>query len=813
MRFAGRAGVRSFVGVSSALLAAGCGGGGGGGSGISASFEAAATTLAEDAGPTSGRVVLHTSLPALTEPFTLEVVDLGTGTAASGSDYTAFTPLTIAFPAGSIDGDVQTIALEPLDDSLVEGANETVRLRLQDPSGGELASPATFTATLTDIHAATVGFAAGSSSTGNEQGGAEAVALELDCGAGVTLGLAVNVRVSDLRTGSATSSADYSAFSAQTVTFPSGSADGAVRTVNVNVIDDGSFESDETVELGLSAPTGCTVGAVNEHVLTIDDDDLLGSAAFVASEGPSGTESALAYDETLDLGSQTVGAGPNAGTLVRVTNGGGTNMALGAPHLTGSNANDFAVEVDGSTAPLVPAGGPAALDSASPLVALAGDPGPGIALAIDRERVAELAALDRVTLHDFPLPDLGPLTLELERRPLPVTEDAVLAVDGVAVEGGPLALVGDLQLWSGHVAELPGSRVFLALHGSGDGAQGYVELPLPQDRLVHFVADSTGTVRLLREPELERLGLAPPGDFCAGERFAPGIPAPLDLAAGAPDGGTSALTIASCRLAIETDYQLFQKFSSSAELTTYVTELVAAVSAQYFVDVQTNLSIAYLGVHTSSNDGWTTQESGGNSGDLLDEFQAAWADDLPVAADLAHFVSGASLGGGVAYVNVLCSPTFGFAVSGNITGTIDWDSWTGLAAGFTWDFVVVAHEIGHNFGSQHTHSYCPPLDRCTTNCTGTTACTRGTLMSYCHTCGGMANLDLYFHPVCANIMRANVNSSCLSDSTLAPADYVQYRVQFNPLTATGARSATLEFPHDAGNVAQPFRVQLTGTGN
>ena len=48
---------------------------------------------------------------------------------------------------------------------------------------------------------------------------------------------------------------------------------------------------------------------------------------------------------------------------------------------------------------------------------------------------------------------------------------------------------------------------------------------------------------------------------------------------------------------------------------------------------------------------------------------------------------------------------------------------------------------------------------------------------------------------------------------LVPGDYVQYRVRFNPLTTTGARSAILEFTHDATNVTQPFRVQLTGTAN
>jgi hypothetical protein len=87
-------------------------------------------------------------------------------------------------------------------------------------------------------------------------------------------------------------------------------------------------------------------------------------------------------------------------------------------------------------------------------------------------------------------------------------------------------------------------------------------------------------------------------------------------------------------------------------------------------------------------------------------------------------------------------------------------------------------------------------------------------MSYCNLlCGGLANVDLRFHPLTADIMRQKVNGSCLAPATLSTGDFVQYRVRFNPLTATGARSAILEFAHDATNVAQPFRVQLSGTAN
>jgi hypothetical protein len=802
MQLAGKALV-----VASVLLAlTACGGGGGGTSGPYASFALSSGTAGEGGGVQSLDVELHTAL-ALEEALSFDIVDLGTGTATSGSDYTAFVPQTITFPLGSVDGAAQTITFEPLDDLLVEAGNETVKLRLQNASGGSVAGVVTFTGTIQDIHAAAVGFA-NAGATSADESGSESIALALDAGAGVALGTSVSVRVSDLRTGSASSGSDYTAFSAQTVTFAAGSADGAVTTVNLSIASDASLEGNETVELGLAVLSGCTLGTNDGFTLTIYDDELAGAAAFIASQGADGTGNALVYDESIALGTLAVGSGPNAGTLVRVLNGGATNMELGAPDLTGTHPNDFVVEIESTNTPLGTFTSGLAVDARpSPLAPLLDD-GPGLLLALDAAGLASSAELDHVSWHGFALPGLGTVTRELERERLPLAADAVLAIDGVPVPGGVRTLVGDLALWSGHVAGIEGSRVFLAL--DADGASGHIDLGPTAGGLVQVTSEAPGLVRLVSEAELAALGFTPPAELCAGERFAPGQ-VPRQGLPEAPD--SSALTVADCRLALETDYQLYQAFGSSGALTDYVTGLIGAVSAQYFTDVQATLSIAYLGIHTSSNDGWTSQDTGGDAGDLLDEFMTDWGTSWPATADLAHFISGASLGGGVAYVDVLCSPGFGFGVSGNITGNIDWGTWTGAASNFTWDFMVVAHELGHNFGSQHTHDYCPPLDRCYTSCSGTTACERGTIMSYCHVCGGMSNIDLYFHPVTADIMRANVNTSCLDAAALAPGDFINYRVQFNPLTATGARSGNLQFEHDALNETQPFRIQLTGTAN
>jgi hypothetical protein len=78
------------------------------------------------------------------------------------------------------------------------------------------------------------------------------------------------------------------------------------------------------------------------------------------------------------------------------------------------------------------------------------------------------------------------------------------------------------------------------------------------------------------------------------------------------------------------------------------------------------------------------------------------------------------------------------------------------------DLFVVAHEVGHNFGSKHTHCYLSPtpIDTCysgESGCySGATSCpapqtingvsnVRGTLMSYCHLLGGCSSSSV-FHP-------------------------------------------------------------------
>jgi len=371
-------------------------------------------------------------------------------------------------------------------------------------------------------------------------------------------------------------------------------------------------------------------------------------------------------------------------------------------------------------------------------------------------------------------------TIELDLEPFHfLRRDLRVLVDGQLV-GGREVLADGFSAWTGRVVGEADSDVFLAL--TPTGALGWIEradggvhvVPVPQDG--DWTRSSTVAMHVT-DPLLE--GAAEPWR-CGLDTF--GVPTePADGAGGSdprgahgatpePQGTILRTTIArECRIAVETDFQYFQRFAGagSGQLTAamnYATALLGAVSIRYRESTNTTLTASQMAFYTNSNDPWTTQETGGGSGGLLDEFSTAWRGaNYPPNSDLAHFISGASLGGGVAFLSGLCSRFTGFGVSGNIAGNtpIPVQDFHPL----NWDFMVVAHEIGHNFSSPHTHDYCPPIDTCASGaCSGGGGCGSGpgTIMSYCHLCsGGMTNIRTHFHDRVATRMNNYAENSCI----------------------------------------------------
>lgn len=395
----------------------------------------------------------------------------------------------------------------------------------------------------------------------------------------------------------------------------------------------------------------------------------------------------------------------------------------------------------------------------SPLRRISEDNGTSIEVAVDpvlleqARRAAEVTG--QVRLGNIEIPGGGSVNLDL--TPIdPFTSDAVfLAVDAGGIErhiDRPTILA-----LGGTVEGAAGSDAFISFGPSG--VEGWIRV----DDIAFGISDGVANGPIL----IHRLDALPAIDpeFLQGFCGVDEIKQPFQLMDDPRDdgsdpaagGGIAGIEPGSCRriqLAIETDQELLGIFGGDESAAmSYIGTLIAATSHIYIRDHNTRVAVNWSRLWTDE-DPWNA----GNTGDQLSQFRNYWETNMGfVQRDLTHFLSGRGLGGGVAWLNALCS-SFNYAVSANLGGSFPYPVEHNNAA--NWDLMVFAHELGHNVGCPHTH------DIGVDNCAGgdCSVSPNGTIMSYCHTCpGGLANVRMEFCP--ENIDRAN------SHINSVPCDY------------------------------------------
>lgn len=226
-------------------------------------------------------------------------------------------------------------------------------------------------------------------------------------------------------------------------------------------------------------------------------------------------------------------------------------------------------------------------------------------------------------------------------------------------------------------------------------------------------------------------------------------------------------------LAIDTDTELLsQKFGNdTGAAADYVADLIAAMNVMYSRDLDVTLVQGTTYLRTGS-DPYSANSGGGASSSELNEFGSYWASNYGSAQRaLAAMLSGKSpssnSASGIAWVGGLCSTSYGYSFSKVFK--INY---------LSGDAKLVGHEIGHNFGSPHTHCYSPAIDHCVSfggSCySGPTSCPggAGSVMSYCHLTGCGSTLD--FHPTVINrILTNHVNPAtgvCIFEATQSGDD-------------------------------------------
>ncbi|HWM91368.1 MAG TPA: M12 family metallo-peptidase [Thermoanaerobaculia bacterium] len=276
---------------------------------------------------------------------------------------------------------------------------------------------------------------------------------------------------------------------------------------------------------------------------------------------------------------------------------------------------------------------------------------------------------------------------------------------------------------------------------------------------------------------------------------------------------TAAITsLHTATIAVETDNELMSlKFgNNTTTATNYLAELFAAMNVIYERDVLIRLvqGTTFLRPSTTADPYTTTVAH--STVDKLNEFTSYWsANHNNVTRALSMMLSGKQLStnssSGVAWVSTLCSKTHGYSFTQVF-------KFSGSTAAH--DVLVVAHELGHNFGSPHTHCYSPPVDTCYNGEGGCYAGARscpgsqtingvpnvtGTLMSYCHLSGlAGCSSSRVFHPTSIALLASRINArvgSCIFPASLPSPPPI--------VTAVNPKS---------GTTAGGTLVTLTGTG-
>ena len=241
-----------------------------------------------DSGPVSLEFTVSLSA-ASGQQVTVGYADAGTGTATSGTDYTALASGTLTFAAGETG---KTLTVTVTGDETSE-PDETVVVTLSGPANAVLGT-ASGTGTITDDDGAP---SLSIDSPSVTEGDSGPVSLEFTVSLSAASGQQVTVGYADAGTGTATAGTDYTALGSGTLTFAAGET---AKTLTVSVTGDETSEPDETVVVSLSGSVNAAISAAS-GTGTITDDDGAPSLSIDSPSVGEGDSGSVSLEFTVSL--------------------------------------------------------------------------------------------------------------------------------------------------------------------------------------------------------------------------------------------------------------------------------------------------------------------------------------------------------------------------------------------------------------------------------------------------------------------------------------------------------------------------------
>lgn len=208
---------------------------------------------------------------------------------------------------------------------------------------------------------------------------------------------------------------------------------------------------------------------------------------------------------------------------------------------------------------------------------------------------------------------------------------------------------------------------------------------------------------------------------------------------------------------LEVDYDVFQDKGGVNETANYIAGIFNEVATLY-ANENINLALSKLLVWTGPS-----PYTDANSYEMLRQFQR---ERRTFDGDIGQLISYKS-SGGIAIVDGLCQSRTEYKLSFSSISR----SYRQVPT-YSFTVMVVAHELGHLLGSQHTHACVwngnsTAIDGCAGTTEGSCAvpdipASGGTIMSYCHITSAGTNFANGFGSQPGNLLRNRVaNASCL----------------------------------------------------
>ncbi len=287
-------------------------------------------------------------------------------------------------------------------------------------------------------------------------------------------------------------------------------------------------------------------------------------------------------------------------------------------------------------------------------------------------------------------------------------------------------------------------------------------------------------------------------------------------------------TLHTASVAIETDNEfLLKKFgNNSAAAVDYLAQLFAAMNVMYERDLLIRLlqGVTVLRVSTTPDpylQGPDTvgDAAGRTSFRQLLELRDYWiANYSGTPRAVVAMISGKqpdASTSGAAWVDTLCMTTGNPEAAGYSFNQV----YTAPARPAADDAREVGHEIGHNFGTRHTHCNVPPADQCWTgeamDCyNGPTSCPAP------QTFGGITNVRGTVMSWCDRPRSSDPTWSCPVSNVFHPASIAMIEprivaavgVCVFPYSGTNVPPAVLSISPNQGRTAGGTNVTITGTG-